>query len=228
MKRLAQTIKGLWSLLVGLKITGAEFCKPWLTVHYPRQEVDNLASFRGHIELVPTAENPLPPRCLICWTCVGHLPVALHHHPRACRGRGGRSGRRGRRAFSGAGSAGAVFDDTWRRRPKRSNASWTSSRLNYSLCSLCGLCVQSCPAEAIRFSRNSYLAGHVAPGLRIRPAVADEIAGRRHPGAAFRYLRAGEYGHSGIRRIRVLPGAHHRRRAWPPWPAATSCGPCSA
>ena len=32
-------------------------------------------------------------------------------------------------------------------------------RLNYSLCSLCGLCVQSCPVDAIRFSGNVYLVG---------------------------------------------------------------------
>ena len=26
----------------------------------------------------------------------------------------------------------------------------------------------------------------------------------------------------------ILPGAHHRRGLWPPRPAGTSCGPCSA
>ena len=51
MNRFLKTLKSLWSLVVGLKITGVELWKPWLTVHYPRQEVDNVASFRGHIEL---------------------------------------------------------------------------------------------------------------------------------------------------------------------------------
>ena len=32
-------------------------------------------------------------------------------------------------------------------------------RLNYSLCSLCGLCVQNCPVDAIRFTGNAYLVG---------------------------------------------------------------------
>ena len=75
MKRLIKTLKGLWSLIVGLKITGVELVKPWLTVHYPRQEVTNLSSFRGHIELMPAAGDPLTSRCIMCWKCVEICPV---------------------------------------------------------------------------------------------------------------------------------------------------------
>jgi NADH-quinone oxidoreductase subunit I len=31
--------------------------------------------------------------------------------------------------------------------------------LNYNLCSLCGLCVQSCPVSSLTFSQDVYLAG---------------------------------------------------------------------
>ena len=83
MKRLFKTLQGLWSLAVGLKITGVELFKPWLTVHYPRQEVDNLATFRGHIELVPAADDPRTPRCIMCWKCVEICPsrcISLRLH----------------------------------------------------------------------------------------------------------------------------------------------------
>ena len=39
--------------------------------------------------------------------------------------------------------------------------------LNYSLCSLCGLCVQSCPTGAIRFSQNVYLVGRTREELEL-------------------------------------------------------------
>jgi NADH-quinone oxidoreductase subunit I len=158
MKRLFKTLKGLWSLVVGLKITGVELVKPWLTVHYPRQEVENLASYRGHIELVPEADDPLKPRCIMCWKCVEICPsrcISLRMHA--------------------AGEAGAASADDpglllapemkspysahLAPPPDQIERILDSYRLNYSLCSLCGLCVQSCPVAAIRFSRNAYLVG---------------------------------------------------------------------
>jgi NADH-quinone oxidoreductase subunit I len=158
MKRLAKTIQGLWSLLVGLKITGVEFYKPWLTVHYPRQEVDNLSSYRGHIELVPTAGDPLAPRCLICWTCADICPsrcITIRAHAL------------GEEAGRGAGEGGlllgpdvpAPYSQHLAPPPEKIERVLDLFQLNFSLCSLCGLCVQSCPADAIRFSHNSYLAG---------------------------------------------------------------------
>lgn len=158
MKRLFKTLQGLWSLVVGLKITGVELFKPWLTVHYPRQEVENLPSYRGHIELVPAADDPLNPRCIMCWKCVEICPsrcISLRMHA------------------TGEDSATAADDPGLLLAPEMKSPYSThlapppdkiarvldSYRLNYSLCSLCGLCVQSCPVDAIRFSRNAYLVG---------------------------------------------------------------------
>ncbi|MFA5903536.1 MAG: hypothetical protein WC836_06335, partial [Desulfobacula sp.] len=62
LKDLSKTLIGLWSLIIGLKITGKEFFKPWLTVHYPRQEVKNLNTYRGHIELNGQEGNPTIPK----------------------------------------------------------------------------------------------------------------------------------------------------------------------
>jgi NADH-quinone oxidoreductase subunit I len=158
MKQLAKTLKGLWSLLVGLKITGVEFCKPWLTVHYPRQEVENLDSYRGHIELVPTAEDPRAPRCLICWTCADICPsrcIVIRAHVKGEEpGHGAAEG-----PLLLAPGVPAPHSQPKAPAPEKIERVLDAFRLNYHYCSLCGLCVQSCPADAIRFSRNSYLAG---------------------------------------------------------------------
>ena len=59
-------------------------------------------------------------------------------------------------------------------------------RLNYSLCSLCGLCVQICPVDAIRFTGNAYLVGTTPADVRHRFAGAAAAAGGRHGSAAAR------------------------------------------
>ena len=156
MKRLFKTLKGLWSLVVGLKITGVELFKPWLTVHYPRQEVDNLAGYRGHIELMPAADDPLTARCIMCWKCVEICPsrcISLRMHAK-----GEEAGAADSGLFLGP-EVKSPFSAHLAPPPDKIERVLDSFRLNYSLCSLCGLCVQSCPVDAIRFSRNAYLVG---------------------------------------------------------------------
>ena len=53
-KHVIQPVIDCWSLMVGLKITGKYFCKPLVTVHYPREVIDseNLSTFGGHIEQI--------------------------------------------------------------------------------------------------------------------------------------------------------------------------------
>jgi NADH-quinone oxidoreductase subunit I len=158
MTRFLKTLKSLWSLVVGLKITGVELWKPWLTVHYPRQEVDNVASFRGHIELVPADGDPQSPRCIMCWKCVEICPsrcISLRMHAL-----GEEPGRRA--ADEGLRLAPDVVSPYSTHQtppPAKIERVLDAYRVNYSLCSLCGLCVQSCPVDAIRFSRNVYLVG---------------------------------------------------------------------
>lgn len=157
MTTIQKTMKGLWSLIVGLKVTGKEFCRPWITVHYPRQEVSNLESYRGHIELVAQPDDPKNALCIVCKRCEeicpsgciqveGHLPesdsaeirqlLLITNIPLP--------GSKARNPICATEKATKILD---------------SFKLNYNLCSLCGLCVQSCPVSSLTFSKDVYLAG---------------------------------------------------------------------
>ena len=157
MTPIQKTLKGLWSLIVGLKVTGKEFCRPWITVQYPRQEVSNLDSYRGHIELVSQPNEPKKPLCIVCKRCEevcpsgcirveGHLPgdafvetrqLLLISNVRL-------PGSSSKEPICSTDKALRILD---------------SFTLNFNLCSLCGLCVQSCPVSSLTFSKDVYLAG---------------------------------------------------------------------
>lgn len=174
MQRLKKTLEGLWSLIVGLNITGREFFKPQLTVHYPRRQVDNLASFRGHIELVGKDEAPDQPRCIVCLRCADNCPsgcITVRLHAAEIPDLAARSLALGPRVSAPLSTALAPPPETIERVPD-------VFHLNYSLCSLCGLCVQNCPVDAIRFTGNAYLVG------RSREAFAIDLLGRLRAGAA--------------------------------------------
>jgi NADH-quinone oxidoreductase subunit I len=132
-------LRELWSLIRGLDITGRMLLKPGVTVHYPRQEVNNLESFRGPIALVPREDDPEKPRCIACMMCVTTCPsrcitVVKMKPPKPS----------GEDAEPGAKKPAA---------PKEPE----TYRYDYSLCSLCGLCVEVCPVDSIRFSTEAYL-----------------------------------------------------------------------
>ncbi|MDR1546726.1 MAG: 4Fe-4S binding protein [Deltaproteobacteria bacterium] len=76
LRAIIDNLKGLYSLLVGLSITGRFLLSPQRTVHYPRQVVapESLASFRGPLELVPSADDPAKTRCISCQMCVRACP----------------------------------------------------------------------------------------------------------------------------------------------------------
>ncbi|MDR2934772.1 MAG: 4Fe-4S binding protein [Candidatus Adiutrix sp.] len=135
LKAVVDNLKGLWSLLVGLWVTGRyglgpfpywlglkSFGYPQLTTHYPRQTIrdEDLVTFRGPVELVPAEDNPALSRCVSCQICVKACPSASLT------------------VVKGADKA-----------PRQ----WLS---DFSLCSLCGTCVEVCPAGALRFSRDLY------------------------------------------------------------------------
>lgn len=157
MQSLKHALKGLWSLAIGLKITGVELAKPRITVHYPRQEVDNLASYRGHIELVPADEDPSRPRCIVCLRCADACPsgcIRIRMHVEGAEAPG--SGNQGLALGPDLTVPGSVH---LLPPPEKIVRVLERFDLNYSMCSLCGLCVQGCPVGAIRFSRDVYMTG---------------------------------------------------------------------
>ena len=79
-REFGDALKGVWSLLVGLRVTGSEFAKKQVTVHYPRQVVDNISTFRGHIELVGKPKDPAVPKCISCMMCQSVMSFRLHRY----------------------------------------------------------------------------------------------------------------------------------------------------
>lgn len=74
LKAITDNLKGLYSLLVGLKITGKFFFSKQPTVYYPREVVDPEinVSYRGPLELIPNDEGRT--RCISCMLCVRACP----------------------------------------------------------------------------------------------------------------------------------------------------------
>ncbi|MBI5444855.1 MAG: NADH-quinone oxidoreductase subunit I [Deltaproteobacteria bacterium] len=64
---------GLWSLLVGMKVTLRHMLSPTITVHYPFDVVPVTPGFRGHTDLVidpVTADT----KCITCMMCERACP----------------------------------------------------------------------------------------------------------------------------------------------------------
>jgi len=148
MRKYIQQLKDLKSLIVGLFITGDNLRKSTVTVHYPRQEVHNLASFRGPIELLPKPKNPTQPRCITCMMCVSTCPsgcitVVKHKAPKPSAEE--------KQAMAEAEARGEkVAKPKAPKTPKQ-------FLYDYSLCSLCGLCSEVCPVNSIGFSSDVYM-----------------------------------------------------------------------
>ncbi|THB68861.1 MAG: 4Fe-4S dicluster domain-containing protein [Desulfovibrio sp.] len=131
-------LKDLWSLIVGLRVTGSNFIKPVRTTFYPRETVagEDFAPYRGHIELVGKPKDPATPKCVVCMMCAKVCPSGCI-------------------TLKKAKAPEAKEGEEKPKAPKTPS----SFNLNYNLCSLCGLCVQACPAKSLRHSNNVYLAG---------------------------------------------------------------------
>ncbi len=152
MKTLFRKIAQLWGLLVGLGITGKYFLSKDVTVYYPRQTVDpkDTDSFRGHIELVGLDDDPTTPRCISCQLCMQACPSNCITVVRS-------------KAPTPTEAEQKAMDEAKARGEKvkapsapKYPAAWL---YDYSLCCLCGLCVEACSVDSIRFSHNIYLAG---------------------------------------------------------------------
>ncbi len=141
MTNIKNTLAGLWSLVVGLGITGKYFLSPIITVFYPRQQVTDIATYRGHVELVGKDEEPEAPRCIACGQCAKQCPSqCITVEPKMQQPAPGELDKKGNPA-----------------KPKRLKTPGIF-RLEFNLCSLCGQCVQVCPVDSLRYSENIFFA----------------------------------------------------------------------
>ena len=154
----------IWSLLSGLFITGKNFLKPQITTIYPYKGISNVNTFHGHIELTPSDDDSSIPRCIACQACARACPsdcieVIAQENP----------------SYIDETSVDKVESKTSdapvelvgdrlvpkvkhrmpTRKVKRVPSVFT---LDFTKCSLCGQCIDVCPADAIVFSNNVYLA----------------------------------------------------------------------
>lgn len=160
MTTLFRKLGDLWSLFVGLGITGRQFCLPTLTVHYPRAVVppEVTASYRGPIELVGLDKAPERPRCIACMLCVQACPSGCITITRAA---APKPTPQEQAAFAEAEARG---EKPKRPAPPKAPGTWV---YDFTLCSLCGSCVEVCPVDSLRFSDDIYLAGTTREEFRI-------------------------------------------------------------
>jgi len=154
LKSIRETLVGMWSLLVGLKVTAVNFVTPQITVHYPRQVVPSLEGYRGHIELVPSEEDPFKPRCIACSNCVRICPGACISIKAT------KPKKKAAEKTEPPSTEAEAQPQIKKEAPaKKAKPELQSFVLDYNYCCLCGLCVQSCPSDALRYSSEVYLAG---------------------------------------------------------------------
>lgn len=121
-----EVASGLYSLLTGMRVTLAEFFKPTVTVHYPRESLKMPERYRGHIELVRDPETGKS-LCVTCKTCEKACPSKC------------------------------IFVEGVKREGEKKKSP-TVFTLDFTKCSLCGACVEVCPTDALRFSKEYNLA----------------------------------------------------------------------
>ncbi len=150
MKQFFRTIADLWSLIVGMSITGKYFVSKTRTVHYPRQVVDDdlIDTYGGHVELVGKPKDPGTPKCISCGMCALNCPsncltVVKQKAPKPTPEQ--------EQAWKEAEERGEKVEKP--KAPKNP----AKFLYDYSLCSLCGTCIEHCPVNSLRFSNNVYL-----------------------------------------------------------------------
>ncbi|WP_243546822.1 4Fe-4S binding protein [Pseudodesulfovibrio tunisiensis] len=148
-KHILQPIIDCWSLFVGFGVTGKYFCNKLVTVHYPRQTVEeeNLDTYGGHIELVGKPKDPAMPKCISCMMCVTNCPskcltVVKQKPPKPTPEQ--------EKAMKEAEEKGEKVSKP--KAPKNP----AKFIYDYSLCSLCGTCIENCPTKSLRYSSNFY------------------------------------------------------------------------
>lgn len=131
-KYLTDILKGAWSLGVGMAITIRYFFKKPVTVIYPKERIP-LKRFKGPI-IFTVDEKSGDHKCISCNACIKICPsrcmslVSQKSLPADA---------------SVAGAAGG----------KRT---LTDFKVNYMLCSLCSLCIDVCPTDALKHADGDY------------------------------------------------------------------------
>jgi NADH-quinone oxidoreductase subunit I len=148
LSRIGNNLVRLWSLIVGLRVTGKFFMSPQITVHYPRKTVHNIATFHGPIELVPSPKDPMKPKCIVCLQCASACPsncltVVMKPSPKPSA-----------EELKAQKEAEAKGEKVKKSVPKE----LLKFTYDFTLCSLCGTCVETCPVGSLRFSNDAYLA----------------------------------------------------------------------
>jgi NADH-quinone oxidoreductase subunit I len=140
--KIKDVLTGLKSLATGLGITGRAFCAKNVTVIYPQEQVDNLSTFRGPVELVGKEDAPDVPKCVACGLCGKACPsncfTILSPIP----------------VKDGESNGGPVEMGP---SPQKGSKTPGEFILDFSLCSLCGQCVKACASNALRYSNDPYM-----------------------------------------------------------------------
>ncbi|WP_419779338.1 4Fe-4S binding protein [Maridesulfovibrio sp.] len=149
-KKIWDDVASLWSLIVGLRVTGKNFVDKNVTLHYPRETVTSgqLEGFRGPLELIGKPKDPAKPKCISCMMCVTACPskcitVVKSKAPKPTEAE--------LQAMKEAEERGEKVV-----KPKAPKEP-AKFLYDFSLCSLCGSCVENCPAKSLRYSSNVYL-----------------------------------------------------------------------
>jgi NADH-quinone oxidoreductase subunit I len=69
---------GAKSLMLGMAVTFKAFCRPTVTVHYPRQKIDITPNIRGRLFLVKD-EDTGTHCCISCGRCARECPTGCIH-----------------------------------------------------------------------------------------------------------------------------------------------------
>ena len=110
---------GLWSLVVGLRVTGGHMLRGRVTVYYPHERPDT-SRWGGPIELV-TFPATQTHDCIGCKACERICPSDC-------------------------------IDVEGKRPEGAKKMRATKFILDFSTCSLCGLCVDVCPTDTLQYS----------------------------------------------------------------------------
>jgi len=149
-KEACKTLSDLWSLMVGLRVTGKYFVEPQRTVRYPWAAVPNLDTYKAHLVMVSTPKDKTKPRCISCGMCALACPsncltVVKRKAPKPTPEE--------EKAIAEAKAKGEKVKDKTPKDPEK-------FLYDFTLCSLCGTCMENCPVGALAFKGNAYAAGY--------------------------------------------------------------------